>query len=184
MKIALDVDGVLADLAGMVIKIYEEMTGIRIGREIITEWEFWIKLNLTRQDFMKLITRAWERWEEMKPIEDDLDEDSQKLMQLGHLDILTQRPAETIEYVKKWLKHHGVSYRNFVWVPLKASKASYYYDVYIDDSPRLAERIANTRRLVLLYDQSWNRKVVNAANIVRISSLDEGVDKLMRGAVT
>ncbi|MEM0349498.1 MAG: hypothetical protein QXD24_04885 [Candidatus Caldarchaeum sp.] len=173
MKIALDVDGVLADLAGMIIKLYEEDTGRRLSRDMITEWEFWVKLSMTRQEFIELITRSWRRWTELMPIEDDVAEDVEKLNMVGEVDILTQRPAETIEYVKQWLKHHGINYRRFIWVPLKASKASFVYDVYIDDSPHLAEKLANTQRMVLLYDQNWNKKVKPAPNIKRIASLDE-----------
>ncbi|MCS7109882.1 MAG: hypothetical protein NZ956_00225 [Candidatus Caldarchaeum sp.] len=181
MRIALDVDGVLADLAGMVIEVYEEMTGVKISREMITEWEFWVKLNMTRGEFLKLIIRAWERWEQLRPLEDDLEEDTRNLMEFGEVDILTQRPAETVEYVKKWLRLHGVAYRRFVWVPLKGSKDSFRYDVYIDDSPRLAERLANKGRLMLLYDQSWNQKAPQASNIVRIVSLDDGFNRLAEG---
>lgn len=183
MKIALDVDGVLADLAGNIIKIYEEQTGVKISRDMITEWEFWIKLNMTRQQFMNLIVLAWERWNEMTPLEDDLSEDTEKLSLFGEVDILTQRPAETIEYVKAWLKHVGVRYRRFVWVPLRASKASFVYDVYIDDSPHLAEKLASTRRLMFLYDQPWNRKVPNSSNIVRVNCLDEVYEWLSKGGV-
>ncbi|MDW8083806.1 MAG: hypothetical protein RMI49_01190 [Candidatus Caldarchaeum sp.] len=183
MKIALDVDGVLADLAGMIIKIYREATGVHISRDMITEWEFWVKLNLTRNQFVKLIVMAWERWSEMEPLENDLAEDSENLMKVGEVDILTQRPAETINFVKKWLKLHGVNYRRFVWVPLHASKASFYYDVYIDDSPRLAEKLANKRSVLLLYDQNWNKKVPHASNIVRISSLDDAFNRLVNGSI-
>lgn len=180
MKIALDVDGVLADLAGNIIKIYEEQTGLKLTRDMITEWEFWLKLNMTRQQFMQLIILAWERWYEMAPLEDDLSEDTEKLSLFGQVDILTQRPAETIDYVKAWLKHVGVRYRRFVWVPLRASKASFAYDVYIDDSPRLAEKLAGTRRLLFLYDQPWNRIVPNSPNIIRVNSLDDVYQSLLK----
>ncbi|MEM4642034.1 MAG: hypothetical protein QXF36_02525 [Candidatus Caldarchaeum sp.] len=181
MKIALDVDGVLADLAGMIIRLYEEDTGHRISRDMITEWEFWVKLSMTRQEFIDLITRSWRRWTELQPIEDDVAEDVEQLNKVGDVDILTQRPAETVEYVKQWLKQHGIKYRRFMWVPLKASKTSFIYDVYIDDSPHLAEKLANTRRTVFLYDQNWNRRVKPAPNIRRISSLDEAYQLLTCG---
>ncbi|MEM2237082.1 MAG: hypothetical protein QXR26_00100 [Candidatus Caldarchaeum sp.] len=178
MHIALDVDGVLADLAGMIVKLYREETGVSIDRSIITEWEFWHKLSMTRQQFMEMIVKAWSRWFEIQPLEDDLSEDVEALSRIGVVDILTQRPAQTINYVKQWLKHHNIRYRMFTWVPLKASKVSFVYDVYIDDSPRLAEQLQKTNRLLLLYDQPWNMNVNIGHNILRVRSLDEAVERL------
>ncbi|MEM4190030.1 MAG: hypothetical protein QW544_05910 [Candidatus Caldarchaeum sp.] len=178
MHIALDVDGVLADLAGMIIKLYREQTGVTLERSMITEWEFWHKLSLTRQQFMDMIVEAWSRWTEIEPLEDDLSEDVEQLSKIGDVDILTQRPAETIRHVKQWLRHHNIKYRSFTWVPLKTSKSTFVYDVYIDDSPRLAEKLQNTGRLLLLYDQPWNRGVNSVNNVVRVKSLDEVVERL------
>ncbi|MDW8359378.1 MAG: hypothetical protein RMK31_02185 [Candidatus Caldarchaeum sp.] len=181
MRIAVDVDGVLADLAGMIIKIYHEETGVKLEREAITEWEFWHRLSMTRQQFMQMIVKAWSRWAEIQPIEDDMAEDVKKLHSFGEVDVLTQRPAETIDAVKKWLRHHGVPYRMFTWVPLKSSKANFVYDVYIDDSPRVAEQLQKTDRLLLVYDQPWNREVAQRKNIIRVRCLDEAVKLLEDG---
>ncbi|MEM4189343.1 MAG: hypothetical protein QW544_02350 [Candidatus Caldarchaeum sp.] len=178
MHIALDVDGVLADLAGMIIKVYREETGVTIDRSMITEWEFWHKLSMTRQQFMDMIVRAWSRWIEIQPLEHDLSEDVEALSKVGVVDILTQRPVQTIDFVKQWLKHHNIRYRSFTWVPLKTSKATFVYDVYIDDSPRLAEKLQNTNRLMFLYEQPWNRNVNSRSNIIRVKSLDEVVERL------
>ncbi|MEM1942824.1 MAG: hypothetical protein QXO30_03620 [Candidatus Caldarchaeum sp.] len=181
MRIAVDVDGVLADLAGMIIKIYREETGVEIPREAITEWEFWHRLSMTRQQFMELIIKSWSRWREIKPTEDDIAEDVMSLARHGVVDVLTQRPAETINHVKLWLKHHGVVYRSFTWVPLKSTKLSFFYDVYIDDSPRLAEQFPHSSRVLLLYDQPWNRDVRTRNNIMRVSSLDEAAKLIETG---
>ncbi len=178
MRIGLDVDGVLADLVGMIIKIYREETGLSIDRSHITEWEFWKKLSMTRQQFISLLIKAWERWEEVEPVEDDLAEDVEDLSKIGRVDILTQRPAATIVNVKKWLKRHNVRYSSFTWVPLKMSKADIFYDVYIDDSPRLAEKLSLTDRTLLLYEQPWNINVKTRKNVIRVKSLDEAVQLL------
>jgi len=178
VRIGLDVDGVLADLVGMIIKIYYEETGLKINRSFITEWEFWRKLSMTRQQFVDMIVKAWRRWPEMEATEDDLAEDVEALWRYGVVDILTQRPAETVNYVKNWLKHHRIRYNVFRWVPMKTSKANFTYDVYVDDSPRLAEKIRVTNRILLLYSQPWNTDVKDGGNIIRVKSLDEAVDRL------
>jgi len=173
MRIALDVDGVLADLTGMILKIYGEETGVYLEREIVTEWEFWTKLGMSRREFVDLIVRAWLRWDEINPLEDDLAEDTRSLLRLGRVDILTQRPASTIQPVKRWLKEHGVSYHSFTWVPLKSSKTNFQYDFYIDDSPHLAEQLRKLRRRILLYDQPWNRNLRESEYVMRVKSLDD-----------
>jgi hypothetical protein len=71
LRIAVDVDGVLADLAGMFLKIYREDTGVELGREFIDEWEFWHKLSMTRQQFLRMLVRVWSRWEEIGLLEED-----------------------------------------------------------------------------------------------------------------
>jgi uncharacterized HAD superfamily protein len=47
--------------------------------------------------------------------------------------------------------------------------------------PRLAEQLVGKGRLLLLYDQPWNRKTPKAANIVRVASLDEAYRVLAEG---
>jgi len=182
LRIAVDVDGVLADLAGMFLKVYREDTGVELGRSFIDEWEFWHKLSMTRQQFLQMLVKVWSRWEEIELLEEDAAEDVEQLATLGAVDILTQRPAETVENVKRWLKHHGIRYRAFTWVPLKSSKTLFHYDAYIDDSPRLAEQLVGRGRLLLLYDQPWNRNTPKAGNIVRVASLDEAYRVLAEGA--
>ncbi|MEM2114762.1 MAG: hypothetical protein QXS12_04845 [Candidatus Caldarchaeum sp.] len=184
MRIAVDVDGVLADLAGMIIKIYKEETGVEIPRESITEWEFWHRLSMTRQQFMGLIVKSWSRWREITPTEDDIAEDVMNLARHGVVDVLTQRPAETINPVKLWLKNHDVVYRSFTWVPLRSSKLNFVYDVYIDDSPRLADQFPLKNRILMVYDQPWNRNVQPRNNIVRVSSLDEAAKIIEAGAAS
>jgi len=181
LRIALDVDGVLADMVATLLKVYEEETGIRIRREEVDSWDFWSKYGITRQHFVQLLVKTWSRWDEIKPTEEDLSEDVKQLNEIGHVDILTQRPAKTIRYVKEWLEQHDIRYRNFTWVPLKTTKANYQYDVFIDDSPRLAEELVKRNKPMLLYSQPWNASVNETKTLRRVKSLDECVEILGGG---
>ncbi len=178
MRIALDVDGVLADLLGAWLRVYQEETGRYIERSEVDSWEFWAKYGITRSEFMKYMIVAWSRWWEITPLEEDMAEDVDNLSRYGDVDIVTQRPAKTVSYVKKWLDKHGVKYRRFTWVPPRKSKSEYSYDVYIDDSPRLAEELQQQGRLMLLYNQPWNSEVRCSSVIKRVNSLDECADQL------
>jgi len=101
LKIAVDVDGVLADLAGMLLKVYREATGVDLGREFIDEWEFWRKVPMTEREFFKMVARAWSRWDVIGLLEDDAAEDVEQLAALGCVDIIIPRQAKTVENVKR-----------------------------------------------------------------------------------
>jgi len=180
MRLALDVDGVLADLVGIWLKVYREETGRTIDRGEVKEWEFWSKYGVTRQQFAYIMTKCWSRWPEIEMIEPDAAEDVLALHQYGQVDIVTQRPAKTIGDVQRWLKHHGIRYRRLTWVPLNGNKASFGYDLYIDDSPRVVLEVAKRGKLALLYNQPWNSEVTETKSITRINSLDACVEYLER----
>jgi len=101
LKIAVDVDGVLADLAGMLLmlKVYREATGVDLGREFIDE--FWRKVPMTEREFFKMVARAWSRWDVIGLLEDDAAEDVEQLAALGCVDIIIPRQAKTVENVKR-----------------------------------------------------------------------------------
>jgi len=173
MRIALDVDGVLADLITTLLTVYEEETGIKIRPEEVDSWDFWRRYNISRQQFIQLLIKTWDRWRDIQPTENDLAEDVEELNRLGHIDIVTQRPAKTINNVKKWLAHHGIKYRNFTWVPPKSTKAILNYHVFIDDSPKLAEELIKLGKSMLLYNQPWNKTIKETKTLKRVSSLDD-----------
>ena len=183
MRIALDVDGVLANLIEPLLRLYENETGVRISVEEVDEWDFWRKHGLSKQGFIELLIRTWARWWEIEPIEDDVAEDVEKLNQLGQVDIVTQRPAKTVSYVKEWLSKHGIRYRKFTWVPPRTTKAKFGYDIYIDDSPKLAEELNKLGKPMLLYNQPWNRSFGETKVVRRVYSLDDCIEILEDGGL-
>ncbi|MEN2974919.1 MAG: hypothetical protein ABDH32_05000, partial [Candidatus Caldarchaeales archaeon] len=121
---------------------------------------------------------AWVRWPEIPPTEDRIVEKLLRLKSLGRLDIVTARSKETEVYALEWLRKHEIPYDNYVWVESGESKAMLDYDVYIDDSPFLARALQNKDKIVLVYDQPWNRELIEANNIKRIRNLDEAYQYL------
>ena len=61
MKIALDVDGVLADV---IISWLNYSNSIRpeIAKHQITSWEFWNEFNIDRYDFYTELSSCWKNW--------------------------------------------------------------------------------------------------------------------------
>ncbi len=180
MRIAVDLDGVLANSMKTWLKIWHEETGQLIEFTELGDWFFWRKLKIDEETFMRILNKAWERWVEIPPTEDNIGEKVSRLKTLGRIDIVTARSRNTEKYAIEWLKHNKISFDKYVWVKNSEAKAELEYDVYIDDSPSLVEMLRNTGKLLLLYSQPWNRSIRETFNVKIIKNLDEAYLLLSR----
>ncbi|MEK6865052.1 MAG: hypothetical protein AABX06_01075 [Thermoproteota archaeon] len=176
MKIALDVDGVLADVIESWL-IYNNKIRPNISKDDITNWDFWKKFKINRYDFYEELTSCWKNWNSIPPTEGNLSIVTQNLSNFGQVDIVTARELSTDSFVKNWLKLHDVTYQNYVSVIDGPMKADLDYDVFIDDSPLNAIKFLKHKKNVFLYSQPWNQHISDQ-NIQRISTLSEVVEKL------
>ncbi len=140
MKIALDVDGVLADVIQSWLN-YSNSIRDKISIHEITDWDFWKKHKINRYDFYAELSSCWKNWKEIPPTEENLSLVTKNLSELGTVDIVTARERSTDSFVKNWLEYHDVSYDNYVSVIDGPMKADLDYDVFIDDSPLNALKI-------------------------------------------
>jgi uncharacterized HAD superfamily protein len=175
MKIALDVDGVLADIILVWINEYNKKYGKSISKETIRHWDFWRELGVDKDEFYYQLSNCWSQWKEVPPMEKDIANAVNELHSVGTVDIVTARDHASTKYVINWLEHNSIKYNEYVAVPDGRDKANLDYDVFIDDSPHNAVRMASRDRNVLLYDQPWN-KSVDDTKIVRIKRLAEATE--------
>ncbi|MCS7117310.1 MAG: hypothetical protein NZ957_00790 [Thaumarchaeota archaeon] len=173
MRIALDLDGVLAGTMYVWLRIWNAERLPLLTYESIDEWDFWRRLGITEREFSEIFSRAWSRWREVPPAEEGLREKVRRLSEIGTVDVVTGRPREDGRHIRSWLELHGIEYRALVISVSK--KAELGYDVYIDDSPRLAEELAGRKGLLLLRDQPWNRSVPDNSRVRRIRGLHDAV---------
>ena len=176
MNIALDLDGTLADIIGLWLAEYNKRSRERLDYHSITKWDFWTRLGYTPNRFFRELSNCWKRWRNIKPIEDKVGDAVNALHKFGRVDIVTARDPESSIYAKAWLKHHNIKYDQFVLVARGSDKAYLNYDIFIDDSPVNAKKISNFDKMVLLYDQPWNRDVREVNNIIRIKQLADALD--------
>ncbi|AFS79972.1 hypothetical protein NKOR_00240 [Candidatus Nitrosopumilus koreensis AR1] len=176
MKIALDVDGVLADVIQLWLN-YSNSIRPEIQKHDITDWDFWKKFEINRYDFYAELSSCWKNWISIPPTEENLASITKNLSDLGQVDVVTARERSTDSFVKNWLKHHKISFDNYVSVIDGPMKADLDYDVFIDDSPLNAQKFLQNKKKVILYSQPWNQHVVGN-NVHRISSLSEAIKKL------
>jgi len=178
LRIALDLDGVLADTMRAWLKIWNRRSGEKLEYKDLVEWDFWKRLGISESAFMEIMNEAWRMWKIIPPTESDISEKVSKLRELGKVDIVTARPRETEKYVLEWLEHHGILYDEYVWIRSSRMKPKLDYDVFIDDSPLLADGCILRRKLLLLYDQPWNKNVNEDRYVKRIKGLDEALEAL------
>jgi len=176
LKIALDVDGVLADVIESWL-IYSNKIRDNISKDEITNWDFWKKFKINRYDFYEELSTCWKNWNAIPPTEENLSVITKNLSNFGQVDIVTARELSTDSFVKNWLKHHDITYHNYVSVIDGPMKADLDYDVFIDDSPLNAIKFLERKKNVFLYSQPWNQHISDPM-VQRIFTLSEAVEKL------
>jgi len=176
MKIALDVDGVLADV---IISWMNYSNSIRqkITKNQITNWEFWKEFQINPFDFYAELSLCWKNWISIPTTEKNLSSITKSLSSIGQVDIVTARERSTDSFVKSWLDYHDISYNNYVSVIDGPMKAELDYDVFIDDSPLNVEKFLTNNKKVILYSQPWNEHVSDD-QIIRVSNLSEAIEKI------
>ena len=155
MKIALDVDGVLADVIESWLS-YNNKIRPTISKSQISEWDFWKNHDINKFDFYNELSICWKTWENIPPTENDIASATVQLSKMGTVDIVTARDDSTHNDVKNWLRHHKINFKNYVGVVEGVEKSKLDYDVFIDDSPLNAQSMLEKGKSVILYSQPWN----------------------------
>ena len=168
MRIALDLDGVLADVLVPWI-VYNNTVRRAIAKHDVTDWMFWKRLKIKPEQFYAELGACWRDWRSIPPTETGLSDATKRLSCLGQVDIVTAREPDTDSFVREWLAHHGIFHDGYVSVAAGTMKADLDYDVFIDDSPVNAREFIRRGKPVILYAQPWNRHIQDG--IPRVSSL-------------
>ncbi|MDE1842895.1 MAG: hypothetical protein KGH95_04515 [Thaumarchaeota archaeon] len=155
MKIALDVDGVLADVIESWLSYNNKVRSV-ISKSEISEWDFWKNYDIDKFDFYNELSTCWRSWEDIPPTESNIGLTTTHLSNLGTVDIVTARDESTHDDVKKWLKLHKINFKNYVGVLEGIEKSKLDYDIFIDDSPLNAKSMLENGKSVILYSQPWN----------------------------
>jgi uncharacterized HAD superfamily protein len=160
--IAIDVDGVLADIHSAVFK----KLGLNLTIENITKYDFFDDLGVPRKTFWMTYKELWSQQYQVIPlIEPDAPTIIAELRKTFSIAIVSSRPKETWIGTASWLRLRGIQYDELRLLPPKTDKATLEYSIIVDDNPELAQRCKN----VIVYDRPWNRTVHGR----RIRSLKE-----------
>ena len=172
MKIAIDVDGVLAN-------IYDPIFTLLGRRELSSRdvkcWEFFDDLRVDRRAFWDAYKRLWSEEFHLIPL---IEKDSPKILaelrRSFEIHIVTSRPVETHLGTIRWLEYHRIEYDKIIFLPPSADKTKMLsldnYLCLVDDNPAFVKD-----ERVILFDQPWNQGVLAR----RIRSLKELFDILL-----
>lgn len=171
MKLAIDLDGVLADASEIWIPIFQKRFNIQILKNQINSWNFWEQFGLQYNDFEEVFDEAWADWQNVKETENNISEKIIQLRNFGQVDLVTARNKKTMGFVNKWLEYKKIQLDNVIVVDANKSKAILDYNIFLDDSPIQVKQIAHSKKIALVYNQPWNREIKENNNIIRVKNL-------------
>jgi uncharacterized HAD superfamily protein len=183
VRIALDLDGVLADLHSVLLEKFNEVANRRVTVDMITRWD---KVNSFKPGLSSSYDSAWEDYdaEQITLYEPNVGLLVGRICEVAPVDIVTAHMESSRRNIERWLALNHVPYDKLVLVGsgdgLNKLTTVNGYDVFIDDNPNLAEK-APSSVFVFLYSQPWNQQVHildGNRNIVRIHSLREAPELL------
>ncbi len=180
LRIAVDLDGVLAETMTAWCEKANEELGTRLKLDDIDSWASWMKLGVTKDQFYRLLDSAWDDWENIPPTEAGLARKVAKLRPLGTVDIVTGRSRRTVDSARSWLEEHSIPFERFVRVSRVRDKVYLDYDVYIDDAPDLMPLISrNPVKHGILYERPWNKDMHDMPRIFKVEKWS-GIPRIIR----
>ena len=174
--IAIDVDSVLADVMITWADEYSKHNGTRITKKDIIRWDIPTVLPISAEQVYQYFSHVWKhRWREIPPTEPDIGNITTRIHKKGYrISIITKRERPTAPYVAMWLDFHRIYADELLFIYDAVPKASYPFDVLIDDAPKnLVDIVAP--KSAIIFNQPWN---VDFEWPVRVNSLSEA-EKLL-----
>jgi uncharacterized protein len=171
LKIAVDLDGVLAESMLVWCERANKEFGTKLKMDDLNSWASWKKFEISQDDFYRILDESWEDWKQVPPTEPRLASKVAQVQKFGDVDVVTGRSKRTEQAAMKWVEHQKIRYRHFVRVAGWRDKILLNYDVYIDDAPDLMPLVSQgPLSWAILYDRPWNRNVRNMRKVFRAES--------------
>lgn len=157
MRVAVDVDGVLADHVRPLVADLESKTGFELRPEELATWD--LPLPGAETDLLTAVTRRLgdPSYLRRAPVVDGATEGIERLRDRDHeVVVATHRPAHTHPTTREWLADNGVEYDEFV-DDVPDDKGEIEVDVLVDDYHGNVRNALDAGRAGLLFRQPWNR---------------------------
>jgi len=182
-KISIDVDSTLIDIMVNYCKIYNKKKNSKKTKEDVIIWDFFDDWGLSIEEGRGIFEKI--DLQNVPVISDTVDCYLLLLNQRYKVDIVTDRKEEQRKALLKKFESMnlkpGIQYQNLIIVDSYKTKLDLDYDIYIDDSPKLAnimEKYPN--KILILLDQPWNKNIQIANNIKRVNNWKEIYDEIIK----
>jgi hypothetical protein len=184
-RVALDVDGTLADIHATVLPKWSKITGKIITKEMCIGWNGLNKVTGNPEAYKDYIT-FWLDYpaQQVKPIEPNVNELTHAIGTVADVDIVTSHSEPSRKNLAEWLSQNAIAYNKLLLVGASADavkgetmrqqgadKTSLPYDVFIDDNEEIAKKLLPTQ-VLFLFTRPWNiHAQEQPGRLVRITSL-------------
>jgi len=169
LRIAVDLDGVLADTMVNFCRILNQRHSTQFTVNSFVQWDAWQIAHIPKDEFFRTLDEAWFEWENIPAVDDHIGEAVERIRRFGRVDVVTGRSQVTVQAAMNWLKEHKIPYDAFVRTESTKAKARLSYDVFIDDSAELMCLIASSPdKCGILYTQPWNRNAGDMQRVFRV----------------
>lgn len=191
-KVAIDIDGTLALVHGLMIDSYNRKKGTNFSVENLTEWGF-KSIGSTYAEMMAIYVNVWKnQWKDI-PFSANPNQ-IMKLAEYYTVHLLTSRSASnkgmtggTVDSLNAWRQMHGIGEDRIhmeICPPKHDKSEKFDYDIYIDDSPKLAEsiKVNGAGARLLLVDTPYNRAGKEGKGVIRVADASEAILLLLSAA--
>ena len=186
MKVAFDLDEVLADFNSKLLQFHNENYGTNFAVSDLHSYNLWETWGGTREQAIQKVFRFYESpyFENIKPFDEAIGI-IEKLSKNNELVIITSRPTQLESVTTDWVH---------IFFPQKFSKIllTHHYsndgkigkekdevcsqesiDVIVEDSLEWAQKCSRRNVKAILLDRPWNQTGPANENIIRVEHLNE-----------
>lgn len=180
MKVALDFDGTLADTSSLILTLMNWRLGTSYKPEDWNSWGFWTNMNPeVEKAFWGLFDLMDESYlrRALPPTDPFAPAVVKWLMKRGHevnLVTVNSNTKKSLDSFNGWLWAQGLEMPVVAMGRTNVSKAELDYELFIDDSPRLAADMGRypAKKLILLR-RPLNASVVASKNVFPAENWEE-----------
>ena len=182
-RVSFDVDETFAGTFSVMIRLYNSVKGTGYTLTNHTDWDF-KGIGSTYKEMMHFYVEAWQKhWTEIPMIVDR--KNVMEVVQYVASDISTSRGGDgltdgTSEHVAQWVLANRLAFMPWFCDKTTIPKADLGYEIYVDDSPRLAEKVAKSGDgLVLLVEKPYNRYIAENEQILKVANADDAIGEII-----
>lgn len=175
LKICQDMDGVIFDLMSGFIDIFNKERNEHKTLNDVNQWAFYEDWGMTHDECFEIFDRIDQR--KLKLLDPHVPEYLKILNKRFQLDIVTLKPIENEQIIREALVLNGIKkgiqYNELIIksYDIPDIKSKLDYDIYIDDSEKLAKTISQIpHKRLLLYDSPWNKSIECNSHVTRVNS--------------